>query len=160
MGYLYIIRCNDFYKIGISETSVMFRLAQLQIGNPYSLELTVCYELNDHIAVERKLHSIFASKRARGEWFRLTETELGRVHEYVTKAGGVQHEPRRANAEKAAQVQPYREFGTVPELRVVKGYVMWEWRKLDEHNKFVRKVEVIGKEGEVDMDNPPLPTLY
>lgn len=159
MGFIYLIRCNEFYKIGVSETSVAGRLEQLQTGNPYRLELIAYFELQDLLVTERKLHNMLSAKHTRGEWFQLVESDIERIREYISQAGGVEKQSLDL-AEKITQLQPMRAFGTVPQLRVSKGFVMWEWETPNGKNKAVRHVEVLGKVGEVDMNNPPLPTLY
>lgn len=74
MNYVYLIRCNDNfqtkYKIGIAQ-DVQTRLAQLQTGSPYVLEVTECYGYENAEVVERALHQAFKSQRIQGEWFEL-----------------------------------------------------------------------------------------
>lgn len=75
MNYVYLIRCNDNhfqtkYKIGIAQ-DVQTRLAQLQTGSPYVLEVMECYGYENAEVVERALHQAFKSQRVQGEWFEL-----------------------------------------------------------------------------------------
>jgi len=76
MQYLYLIRSEDYYKIGIA-SDVESRLAQLQTGNPIQLELVDCYSFNDAAPVEKVLHNKFSACRAVGEWFRLDGEQIG-----------------------------------------------------------------------------------
>jgi hypothetical protein len=74
--YLYLIRCNeDAYKIGIA-SDVRSRIASLQTGNPYKLELADCYSFPNAEVVERALHVKFDGVRMVGEWFRLRGDQL------------------------------------------------------------------------------------
>ena len=73
MNYVYLIRCNDGhfqtkYKIGIAQ-DVQTRLAQLQTGSPYVLEVMECYGYENAEVVERALHQAFKKQRIQGEWF-------------------------------------------------------------------------------------------
>ena len=73
MGHcVYIIQCNEFYKVGLSSDHQR-RILELQTGNPYKLHLRVClvYEKRSHAAyVEKWLHENLAENRKRGEWFK------------------------------------------------------------------------------------------
>lgn len=67
----YILTDNSgLYKIG-STTNLNERLKQLSIGNP---NIQLCFYLK--CDVERILHDKFASKRVKGEWFKLTKEDL------------------------------------------------------------------------------------
>jgi hypothetical protein len=43
MQYVYLIKCQQFYKIGVAN-DVESRLAQLSTGNPFPLEVKVIYD--------------------------------------------------------------------------------------------------------------------
>jgi hypothetical protein len=74
--YLYLIRCKqEAFKIGIA-SDVRSRVASLQTGNPYKLELAACYSFPSAEAVERVLHMKFDAVRMVGEWFRLSDNQL------------------------------------------------------------------------------------
>jgi hypothetical protein len=73
--YLYLIKCNEFYKIG-STNNVSARVDQLQTGNPYPLIVDSYYKFDYADSVERCLHSKFKNKRVSGEWFNLENDDL------------------------------------------------------------------------------------
>jgi hypothetical protein len=75
--YLYLIRSSgeEVYKIGIA-SDVRSRIASLQTGNPYKLELADCYSFPSAEAVERVLHMKIEGVRMIGEWFRLDSSQL------------------------------------------------------------------------------------
>lgn len=80
MQYLYLIQCkaNQFfthYKIGIAN-DVQTRLATLQTGNPFELELIECYGFENAEIVERAIHQAFKKQRIRGEWFELNSHQV------------------------------------------------------------------------------------
>jgi hypothetical protein len=75
MEYLYLIRCDEFVKIGIA-CDVKNRLKTLQTGNPYPLTLIDSFEFDDAVRVESVLHRKYDHARMRGEWFKLTDAEL------------------------------------------------------------------------------------
>ena len=71
--YLYLIRCGSRgpIKIGVAK-NVENRMADLQIGNPYKLDLLAkiqCGSKAKAYDLENRLHRVYARKRIRGEWF-------------------------------------------------------------------------------------------
>jgi hypothetical protein len=91
MSYLYIIKCQDYHKIGIAN-DVEARLAQLATGNPYPLEVVVTYEFDNAEVVEKAIHQRYKENRNRGEWFRLSYGDLENIHEICIKLGGSAYE--------------------------------------------------------------------
>lgn len=55
MQYLYLIRCQQFYKIGVAN-DVQSRLAQLSTGNPFPLTVEAVYSFENAETVERCIH--------------------------------------------------------------------------------------------------------
>lgn len=88
MQYIYIIRCQQFYKIGIAN-DVKSRLAQLSTGNPFPLEVLAVYGFENAESVERALHQRFANTRARGEWFDLNDGDLYDITNVCLLLGGI-----------------------------------------------------------------------
>lgn len=78
MNWVYFIQCHDFVKIGRANC-LNTRLAMLQTGCPYELEILSAFECVDYKAVERAFHQEFARSRIRGEWFQLKPEELTRI---------------------------------------------------------------------------------
>lgn len=66
-GYIYVIDCDGFIKIGYS-TDPRGRLSNLRVSSP--LEITVLRVIEGTVADERELHNRFAAQRVRGEWFK------------------------------------------------------------------------------------------
>lgn len=79
-GFLYVIYIDDsaserFYKIGMSET-FSARFTAHQCASPFDICVACAYFVPDMRAEERGLHVLFADKRVRGEWFRLTVEDV------------------------------------------------------------------------------------
>jgi hypothetical protein len=87
MQYLYLIQCQQFYKIGITN-DVENRLAQLSTGNPFELKVLLMYGYDNAEIVERAIHQRFANSRKRGEWFELSLGDIGELAEICQLLGG------------------------------------------------------------------------
>jgi len=74
---VYLIRCNNFYKIG-SSTDVLSRVRALQTANPYPLELVKVVRCQPETLnnMEKEFHNRYGYRRANGEWFRLEDQEV------------------------------------------------------------------------------------
>lgn len=90
MPYVYLLKCNEFYKIGIA-TDVQTRLASLQTGNPFRIDVVVSYEFPTANAVEAALHQKFKAKQKNLEWFGLTENDIAELRQVCVLLGGVEH---------------------------------------------------------------------
>lgn len=77
-GYVYLLKCGEFYKIGFSATPRK-RLRQLRTGSPFPI--TVEHELRTSFYrdIERRLHLRFEAKRGEGEWFKLDERDVAYI---------------------------------------------------------------------------------
>ena len=66
--HVYLFRCGDRYKIGVS-SNVKRRLKQLD-NRPYPVELVVCSDVMKHaLDAEKSLHEMYGDMRLSGEWF-------------------------------------------------------------------------------------------
>jgi hypothetical protein len=82
---IYIIKCEEFCKIGISHTP-KDRLTAMQTGNPFPMK--VCYEIDvpdgfDPQTLESECHKKMSVKHHRGEWFKCHPLEALRAAEHV-----------------------------------------------------------------------------
>jgi hypothetical protein len=77
-GFVYLVRCHDFTKIGIAD-NIKKRLNALRVGNPYPVELLYSIELENVYKAERYLHERYADCRTRGEWFSLTDAQVEEI---------------------------------------------------------------------------------
>ena len=80
MGFLYLVRCNEFVKIGIAQ-DVSDRLATLQTGNPYPLTLLDSFEFPNALQVESGLHKKFKKFLVQGEWLKFNDEQVEQATE-------------------------------------------------------------------------------
>ena len=70
---VYFVRAGKKGPIKIGKTcNIERRIAEMQTGNAYLLELLFCFECRSesHAAyVEKTLHNFFRKQKIRGEWF-------------------------------------------------------------------------------------------
>lgn len=83
MQYIYLIRSQQFLKIGIASNPGA-RILELQVGNPIKLELVACCEVKNPNTVEWTLHQKFLKKRVSGEWFILVTIYLSHLNQKGT----------------------------------------------------------------------------
>lgn len=78
-GFIYVFYVeagiDRFYKIGRAKDPIQ-RKAQHQTSLPLNLMVACCYFTPSVVGEERFLHSMFAEKRVRGEWFALIDADL------------------------------------------------------------------------------------
>jgi DNA-binding XRE family transcriptional regulator len=102
-GFIYLIRAeNGLVKIGATDKP-RARLSTLSSGSPVPLELLHTIATNDMPWLEANLHRRFKEKRARGEWFRLTEEDLALLLAWKRWNG-----PASVRAARPAQTSPPR----------------------------------------------------
>ena len=75
MKKVYLIKCANFYKIGISGKPKS-RLKGLQTSNPIPLSLVALSTEYEPESLEKHLHEKFADVNSSGEWFELKESHL------------------------------------------------------------------------------------
>lgn len=90
-GYVYFIGARECaqspVKIGFTRSDPTRRLAALQTGCPFDLELLCFVKAKEHL--ERRLHATFAPLHLRGEWF-AQRHKLAEMIGYMT-ADGIGH---------------------------------------------------------------------
>lgn len=77
-GGVYFIadKVNGYIKIGCS-ANVVRRCKDLQVGYPEELSIVRFIESNDPFALEGKLQKRFSVFHLRGDWFKMTEEDIG-----------------------------------------------------------------------------------
>lgn len=85
MNKLYILKCKDKYKVGVTGKSIKTRITQLQTGNPDKIEVYKVYN-TDHLSykLESYIHRMCGFFRCSGEWFELKELELDEINRFIT----------------------------------------------------------------------------
>lgn len=74
-GYVYVITSSHGTKIGISICPES-RLFSIRVSVPFDIHLSVVIPTDNMLKMERSLHSKFADKHIRGEWFVLDNNDI------------------------------------------------------------------------------------
>lgn len=82
-GYIYVISFSGYYKIGRSKHPVERVRQLLSVKFPIEPKLELSVEVPDAPFAEKTLHSVYHSKRVRGEWFNLTTEEIAGLSQTV-----------------------------------------------------------------------------
>lgn len=85
--YLYIVRCNDAYKVGVS-TLPEQRIALIRTDNYQPVQTIAIIGLPDAYRIEKEPHELFKEQGAhiRGEWFKLPEELVAALPEALVEA--------------------------------------------------------------------------
>lgn len=80
-GYVYIIKVNEYYKIGQTSDpdKRMGEYTKLMIPP----EPIICIYCKNYLQVENDLHKMFANKNSNGEWFTLSDADLQKAIDYL-----------------------------------------------------------------------------
>jgi hypothetical protein len=76
MYKVYLIECDNKYKIGYTRKSIDQRIKQMKTGNSGNLNLISFFESKWGTKIESHLHRKFKSKKVSGEWFELDENDV------------------------------------------------------------------------------------
>lgn len=92
-GVVYLLRAGSHYKIGITQQEVVRRIAALQTANPEPIVLVAKIDVtgigDSVVRWEKYFHGRFAPARRTGEWFLLSDDEVGhfnfisRYYDYI-----------------------------------------------------------------------------
>lgn len=74
-GWLYVVKCQDRYKIGRT-IDLNRRLLELTKQVPFPLSLVHKSHHADINTIERSVHTKYEDQNIMGEWFKLTEGDL------------------------------------------------------------------------------------
>jgi Meiotically up-regulated gene 113 len=74
-GFVYILQCEDTYKIGYTDNPRK-RLRALSVKSPFPMYVRLLIPSNDMIGLEATLHQRFEKQWQRGEWFHLSPSDL------------------------------------------------------------------------------------
>jgi len=84
-AFIYMIKCGkDKYKIGCSNFPER-RLHNLQVANPYKLQLIYVACCKNVYKTETLLHKTFAKYKIHGEWFRFSKKQVEKIKKICSK---------------------------------------------------------------------------
>lgn len=81
-GYVYLLQCNEYFKIGQTKDDVKKRLSSIQVGCPYDIHLISFFESVDPKYDELTIHTKLAGYKKRGEWYCLPKRIIEQKSEW------------------------------------------------------------------------------
>ena len=102
---VYLIREEEYFKIGHTSNFAR-RIGSLRTANPRDLEVVSFIETLNRaqaMRLEHALHTLFALKRVRGEWFALNSEDVEFFKEYQKSTG--QHVIENLDVETFSRVK-------------------------------------------------------
>ena len=79
MGFVYLLKSGDFYKIGMTRGTVENRLRSLQTGSPHPIEVIHTIEVANLNEWEAYLHELYKHKHHHGEWYALDAQDVALI---------------------------------------------------------------------------------
>ena len=75
-GYIYLLKCGGFYKIGITQNLEKRLKSYYVTENPFKIEIIFQKIIDNPEEAEKELSNKFQNKRFRGEWFKLNKEDV------------------------------------------------------------------------------------
>lgn len=79
---VYLIICDECVKIGVS-TQAKIRTRHLGTKIPFAVKKVLFFNVENMYKIEKELHEKYKEKRMNGEWFALSELDIGEITEYL-----------------------------------------------------------------------------
>lgn len=88
--YIYVVQADTAFKIGISNNP-QARIHTIRGCNPVEIEVVLLAKMPECSRetveqIEKELHTMFANKQIRGEWFRLEPEDIEQIKAYLAEA--------------------------------------------------------------------------
>jgi hypothetical protein len=80
-GYLYVIKCGEFYKIGRTR-NFPSRMEYYRTANPHKVEIVKKKLLQDCYLCERELLLLMSPKQYQREWHQLDTNDLAKIDRF------------------------------------------------------------------------------
>lgn len=123
MKFVYLIKCSNFYKIGISNNPIR-RRSTIQTHNPLKVDLVATLASKNAAHVEKSYHKKFISKKTNGEWFDLSYEDLKSLHldgfDFKVLVDDLIEKPNITH--NIASVESARDFNY--QFQEIKGYIV------------------------------------
>ena len=105
------MKCANYYKIGHSKNPKN-RRATIQTHNPLTVKICALLKTESFLQKEKDLHKYFETKRSRGEWFELEESDLIKLKtewgfEFKIKIGEI-NKDAFDNTKRSSETQKFR----------------------------------------------------
>ena len=84
-GYIYILKSDYGYKIGLS-AKIRDRLQLFSVKLPFKFEILGYYKVKDMYYAESHLHKKYQKFRIRGEWFKLQKKDIEDCIDFLKNA--------------------------------------------------------------------------
>lgn len=81
-GYIYVIKSGEYYKIGRT-VCLKDRIKKYITENPNEVKVLLNEKVVDYVDVEDKLLKMFKKKKHRGEWFKLDNSDIDIIKNYL-----------------------------------------------------------------------------
>lgn len=105
---VYLLECQGLYKIGMTTRDTAQRIADLSVGNPFDITCVAEIYRAGCSSLETQLHNKFASKRVRGEWFKLDEYDVAYISNLASSKYAATHtEETPQRTEHVVEDVPY-----------------------------------------------------
>ena len=78
VGYIYLIKANDLYKIGIT-TDPKLRLGAYRTGLACAIQEFICVPHKGYRALEARLHKKYSGNADHAEWCRFNDSEIDEI---------------------------------------------------------------------------------
>lgn len=79
VGYVYFIKADTLgVKIGCT-SNLESRVKALKVASPHELTLITSVKSSNYIELERQFHEWFKHKHIKGEWYDITDAEIGQA---------------------------------------------------------------------------------
>lgn len=75
-GFVYVIQGDNYFKIGCT-INPQKRIKTMSVKSPFELKIRLLLPSDNIDKLEKELHDKFHDKRQKGEWFTLTEEDIG-----------------------------------------------------------------------------------
>jgi len=81
-GFVYVVECAGYYKIGKS-TKPIKRLNTMRSNNPLDINVIITEKFVDYGEIEKYLHKRYKGKLHRQEWYEFNKQDVEDIRNYI-----------------------------------------------------------------------------